>query len=259
MKCNIMLLTGIIFGSFTALAENEEVREVTEVAGVGFPMWAGVVLVILCVLLIGACAFFYLKIAALETSFKKISKNLKTLKKSVEDDKILSEEQKRSLEYQLGVIMKVMDSKVPASNAQSVHVVSDDFTAARPSIQSQIPDTVNSKDAVITEPAVTKETFYGIPQDGIFSRGVETFVPGTSIYCILDNGGSVASYTLANRKEAKTVIRRSLSRFLEPACDIIGNTNNDFSDIIVKNEGKVKKVNGGWKIIKKAYVELIEK
>lgn len=261
MKWNVALWTGMLSNSLTALAGNGEQPHATKVVSAGFPIWAGVILIILCLILIGVCALSFLKMQKIEKSSKETSGQLKVLKKRLEEDKIILNEQVKSLEYQIRVVMNLVESKVPSSKPQSGYGVSDDYTTTHPSSSPQISEKGNYKDKHedISESDIKKEIFYGSPQNGVFSRGVDTFVPGTSLYCVTDNGSTEASYTIADRKEAKTVIRRSLSRFLEPACDIIGNTDKDFSDIIVKKQGRVRKISGGWKIIKKAFVELIEK
>lgn len=228
----------------------------------GFPVWAGVLTLLLCVALVGAVALLFKRLQKVERNLIKKTDALKSLKGMIESNREGVEEEFGSIYSQIRALMRSIESvshSVCSNNETVAPVVASMTTESSQRMEEDATPVASTvEDVPIQVPKMKRNLYFGTPQNDIFTRETEVFKPGASIYCVMDTGTSEASYTIADREEALRVIKRSISSFLEPACDILGNTNRSFSRIIVKNPGKVKKVNGGWKIIEKAYVELVE-
>lgn len=108
------------------------------------------------------------------------------------------------------------------------------------------------------EPMKEINYFVGVPNDleGFFTKIEEEFIPEETFFMIKTMDGKQGYIDFINRKETIAVASRNLSRWINPVCDIIGNMPDSLTKIITKQPGIVEKTNGGWKIVKKAVVEL---
>ena len=244
MKDRLIVLTGIALSFTTILAEDRIGKETLKADNVGCPLWVGVVLCILCVVLVAAVVFMFMKICRMEDIVCKQSKTIKSMQKSMDCDKTISEESFKSLRDQADLMMKLIKSSAYNSNEiknQKPNANNYDYRMA-----SEYSDTSNSLNRVAGRspnevgnkmiPKEVKDVFFGSPREGLFCGGLDTYKPGVSMYCIKDNGLNEAIFTIVDRKEAKNKLKKSITSFLEPACEVIGNT-NDFEDIIVKQTG----------------------
>ena len=260
MKYRLIVLIGIALSFTTIFAEDS--KETLKAVNAGCPIWVGVVLGILCVVLVAAVAIMFMKIYRMEDIVRKQSKTLKSMQKNMDCDKTISDEGFKSLREQTDLMMKLIKSSASNSNEinnqksntdNEFRIVSEssDTTDSLNRVAGRTPNEVGNK----MIPKEVKEVFFGSPREGLFCGGLDTFKPGVSMYCIKDNGLNEAIFTIVDRKEAKNKLKKSITSFLEPACEVIGNT-NDFEDIVVKQTGVVKRTYDGWKIIKKALVEV---
>lgn len=122
--------------------------------------------------------------------------------------------------------------------------------------QEEIKKTENSQPK--EEPMKLINYFVGIPigHEGVFTNIEDEFIPGETFFLIKTMDGKQGSIDFINRKETIAVASRNLSRWVNPVCDIIGNMPDSLTKIITKQPGIVEKTNSGWKIVKKAVVEL---
>ena len=101
------------------------------------------------------------------------------------------------------------------------------------------------------------EYYLGIPQDGRFVGGSDTYRPGKAIYKVTSTDETYGEFEYINLPEAIGFAKQSRTSFLESACNIIGDNKADFTQIETKLKGKVERTSDGWKIIKKADVCLV--
>lgn len=244
-------------------ADKDPVKPVEAAQNVvaGFPTWAGVLLVILCLILLAGVVVAFMRMQKIEENIREKSDRIKKLKGQVDNDKIIIDEELKSLGSQIRVVMKLAETSATArqgspQNSFSEH---DGYAQRIQGFHQPVEGErfVPNSDPTDSKPTFRKQYFFGCPQDGLFTRGEEVFKPGFSVYSIIDTGRAEAEFTLVERPEAKGAIRKSITRNLEPACDVKGDIFRAFSDIRVLKPGRVRKTNNGWVIIKKAYVELI--
>lgn len=262
MNCRYILLIGGILSFANIFAKGNGNEISNEVESVGCPLWLGIVISVVCVILVSAVILLFLKVCGMEEKVRKHSKVIKDLQNNIEYDKRISDEAFKSLKDQYDLMMKLIKSTTTSNTVKNTESKSFDDTRCSSQSNNSSVSSEGTHHASYNDfeknvlPKESKEVFFGSPQNGVFVGGMGVFKPG-AIYCIKEDGSAEASFTIADRKEALTVIRRSLSKFLEPACDVIGNTNGEFRNIIVKSPGLVRKTYEGWRIIKKAYVELV--
>lgn len=103
----------------------------------------------------------------------------------------------------------------------------------------------------------SREYYLGIPQDGRFVGGSDTYRPGKAIYKVTSTDETYGEFEYINLPEAIGFAKQSRTSFLESACNIIGDNKADFTQIETKLKGKVERTSDGWKIIKKADVCLV--
>lgn len=107
-------------------------------------------------------------------------------------------------------------------------------------------------------PVETTEQYFGVPNNNTFSGPSAKYVSGKTLYKINDNGSRTASFSFVTNPEAATVAKRSVSRFLECACVIAGDSGDEFSKIVTTTPGTVEREGSGWRIVRKAQVQLMK-
>lgn len=262
MKYRLIVFTGIVLSFINIFAEDSPGKETQLVENVGCPVWVSVVLGILCVALVAAIVFLFMKTCRMEDIVRKQSKAIKDMQKNMNCDRTISDEAFKSLRNQTDLMMKLIKSSASISNETKNQELGTGDELIVVSESSDTTDSLSSVSGRISEvgnkmiPKEVKDVFFGKPQNNVFKGGLDSFKPGTSMYCIKDNGLDEAVFTIVENTAAKNRLKTSITEYLESACDVTGNTDN-FKDIIVKQTGVVKRTYDGWRIVKKALVDVV--
>lgn len=103
----------------------------------------------------------------------------------------------------------------------------------------------------------TAETIYvGLLKDGVFSSPKAEYVPSKTLYKITTIDGVKGKVEIIDKKEVLNIVRRSITSWIEPVCDIIGAMPETLNKIHTVTPGEVTKTGAGWNLTNKAVVEL---
>ena len=207
---------------------------------------------------LGGCAiggFSFIQLRKHEEKFRKFQENakrdMKILKSEIDD----LAQQNTSLTKSLREVRTSLIAPVGVSKKTSAET-------AKTAVKSPTQGTSKSQQQVLRpvvqeKPRPIKPIYMSFPANGVFTGGATTYSPGRSLYVIEDNGGNSAKFRFIDDTTAATIAARSLSTFLESGCIIRGDSDISFSKVKTLSDGEVIKTPVGWRIERRAEVELI--
>ena len=148
------------------------------------------------------------------------------------------------------------------SNPESVHReysnINNQEIKRQPNLSERINESPRGGDSIKKREISKPTEFYvSTPNGDIFEIISSEYKPGESLYKIYTRDGQSGIIEFLDRKEALIIARSNINRKLKPVCSINGQLPDSCDKIVNIEPGKVVKTPSGWRLEKKAIIELV--
>lgn len=157
------------------------------------------------------------------------------------------------------------ETKQPMSQKPMAEPISYDVThqspnyrpTPRPMQRNAQPVPPVRKALVSAEPQsiVTKTLFAGLPQDDLFTDA-QPQANNKSFYKLEIHGDNSGEFEFISNATTINYARSSTTDFIECACNIMDNSNDNFSAVVTTKRGKIERQGLAWHIVQNAEVIL---
>lgn len=230
----------------------EAIKTVTEDGG--FWTAGSIIGMALALVALGVAVWLFMRLTELRKEFEKFKKTTSTELKNSHKAELEQTAIINKMQSSLAAIKEmVVASSARQAGSHAKHQANQTI-APEPVANGPVPAEPVPSPTPRIQP---REWFVGPARANQFAGGRPTFTPGQSIFRINDKGGATAEFQFADKREALLVALRSISDFIEPACEIVGEPADNPTKVKTLAPGVVRRNGDNWVIENKTQIQLV--